>query len=113
MVQIEHVEAVADLDAIVSVDGVDGFIIGPYDLSASVGKPGAFDDPEVAGLFDSVSEAIQRSAKPAGVHIVHPDLEALLRRIEEGFRFIAYGDDMVFYNAVVNEVAGHVRGVRP
>ena len=43
IVQIEHHEAIKELDAILQVDGVDGTFIGPYDLSGSVGKPGEWD----------------------------------------------------------------------
>ncbi len=39
-VQIEHYRAVEQLDSIMAVDGVDGFIVGPYDLSGSLGVPG-------------------------------------------------------------------------
>ena len=41
IVQVEHIEAVKHLGEILSVPGVDGFIVGPYDLSASLGHPGA------------------------------------------------------------------------
>lgn len=43
IVQVEHIEAVNNLEAILAVGGVDGFIIGPYDLSGSLGVPGQFD----------------------------------------------------------------------
>ena len=47
IVQIEHIDAVKNIDEIFSVPGIDAFIIGPYDLSGSLGKPGAFDDKDV------------------------------------------------------------------
>ena len=43
IVQIEHIDAINNLGKILSTDGVDGFIVGPYDLSASLGFPGQFD----------------------------------------------------------------------
>ena len=45
--QIEHVDAIKNLEEIVLADGVDGTIIGPYDLSGSMGKPGKYDDSDV------------------------------------------------------------------
>ncbi|MDD5454079.1 MAG: aldolase/citrate lyase family protein, partial [Candidatus Ratteibacteria bacterium] len=47
IVQIEHIEAINNLEAILCTSGVDGSIIGPYDLSGSLGCPGEFDRPEV------------------------------------------------------------------
>ena len=112
VVQIEHVDAVRDLQRILDVDGVDGFILGPYDLSASVGKPGEFEDPEVKAIFTEVASAVHSAQKPAGIHIVHPDPDALRAQIAEGYRIIAYGDDMVFYSAAVDRVAAQVRECR-
>jgi 2-dehydro-3-deoxyglucarate aldolase len=98
IVQIEHVDAVAQLDDILSVDGVDGFMLGPYDLSASVGKPGQFHDPEVMAVFDQVAAAVETAPKAAGIHVVHPDPDQLRERIGQGYSLIAYGDDMLFYS---------------
>ena len=55
-VQIEHREAVRNIDAILQLEGLDGICIGPCDLSASYGKTGRFDDPEVAAAIDFVRE---------------------------------------------------------
>lgn len=49
IVQAEHIEAVRDIAAIARVPGVNAVLIGPYDLSTSMGKPGQITDPEVRG----------------------------------------------------------------
>lgn len=54
IVQIEHIDAVRNLDAILRVPGVDSVCIGPYDLSGSMGKLGQTSDPEVAGVIDEI-----------------------------------------------------------
>ncbi len=54
IVQIEHYEAVKNLESILSVPGVGSICIGPYDLSASVGKAGRLRDPEVVALIDEI-----------------------------------------------------------
>ena len=46
IVQIEHIDAVDNLESILSVAGVDGYIVGPYDLSGSLGIPGEFEAPK-------------------------------------------------------------------
>jgi len=96
IVMIEHIDAVQRIDDIVNVDYVDGFIVGPYDMSGSIGKPGEFDDPQVQELLDHVTDVIQRHRKPGGYHVVHSDHELMHRRIREGCRFMAYGTEMVF-----------------
>jgi 2-dehydro-3-deoxyglucarate aldolase len=101
IVQIEHIDAVRNLDAILAVDGVDGFIVGPYDLSGSVGHPGAFDHPAVQEALREVGRVAKSSSKPAGYHIVQPDVSLLAQRISEGYSLIAYGDDMVFFATTV------------
>ena len=68
VIQLEHIEAVKRLDAILAVPGVDGILVGPYDLSMSIGKPGAWDDPEVAALFDECCRRVKASGKTLGVY---------------------------------------------
>ena len=55
-VQIEHRDAVRNIDGILAAPGVDGVCIGPFDLSASYGKTGDFRDPEIAAAIDLVRE---------------------------------------------------------
>jgi len=96
IVQIEHHQAVGNLTDIVAVDGVDGFIVGPYDLSGSLGIPGQFDHPLMREQISKINRVIRSTSKAAGYHVVHSNPKELRKRIDEGYRFIAYGDDMVF-----------------
>jgi 2-dehydro-3-deoxyglucarate aldolase len=91
---IEHIDAVNAIDSILSVPGVDAYIIGPYDLSGSMGRPGELDYPEVQTAIGEVLEAGRRLGKPGGIHVVEPDLEQLRRNIETGFTFLGYGLDI-------------------
>ena len=56
IIQIEHRVAVAHLDEILRVEGVNYAVLGPMDLSLSVNKPGQLDDPEVADMIETVFE---------------------------------------------------------
>lgn len=94
IVQIEHKEAVANLERILTVPGVDGFIIGPYDLSCSMGLPGQFEHPDFVDVMRKILETGNRLGCPAGLHIVEPDLQRLEQTVADGFKFIAYGVDM-------------------
>lgn len=94
IVQIEHIRAVENLEAILAVDGVDGFIIGPYDLSASLGIPGQFDRPEFIQAMNRITETKEHTDKAAGVHVVEPDPAAVAGKVAEGYSFIAYSVDI-------------------
>jgi 2-keto-3-deoxy-L-rhamnonate aldolase RhmA len=109
IVQIEHIEAVKNLEQILAVPGVDGFMVGPYDLSGSVGHPGDFNHPAVREAMAEVARVAKSASKPAGYHIVQPDTKLLKQKIEEGFSLIAYGDDMVFFR---EKVAAEFDGAR-
>lgn len=94
IVQIEHRDALDQLEAILSVPGVDGFIIGPYDLSCSMEMPGEFEHPEFKAAMGRILSTGLRLGCPAGLHIVEPDQTRLQQTIKEGYRFIAYSVDM-------------------
>jgi 2-dehydro-3-deoxyglucarate aldolase len=93
IIQIEHIEAVNQLEAIFAVAGIDGYLIGPYDLSGSLGFPGKFDHPLYLAAMDKIGETARRHQQTGGVHVVEPDPEQAQKFIAEGFRFLAYSVD--------------------
>lgn len=99
IVQIEHIEAVKHIEAILSVDGVDGYIVGPYDLSGSMGLIGQIDHPDVEAAIKQVEVAAIKLGKPGGVHIIEPNPNELKNRINQGFNFIAYSLDIRMLDA--------------
>lgn len=99
IVQIEHKDALDNLDEILTVPGVDGFVVGPYDLSCSMGLPGQFDHPDFVAALARILAAGKRHDVHAGLHIVEPDARRLRGAIEEGYRFIAYGVDIRYLDA--------------
>jgi 2-keto-3-deoxy-L-rhamnonate aldolase RhmA len=99
IVQIEHTDAVERLEEILTVPGVDGFIVGPYDLSCSMGFPGQFEREEFRGAMRRIREASHRRGCPGGLHIVEPDPAQLERALGEGYSFIAYSVDFRILDA--------------
>jgi 2-keto-3-deoxy-L-rhamnonate aldolase RhmA len=97
IVQIEHIDAVNDIDNILAVEGVDAFMVGPYDLSGSLGIPGQFENPEFLAAMKKVSDAMTRIHGVApGFHVVPPDVDLLDTKIREGYTFLAYSLDILF-----------------
>ena len=96
IVQIEHIDAVNNIEEILLTEGVDGFIIGPYDLSGSLGIPGEFDDSKVIKALEVVKKAAKKCKIISGFHVVPPETEQLSDKIHEGYRFLAYSLDTLF-----------------
>ena len=91
LVQIETVLGLQNLEAIASVDGIDGVFIGPGDLSAALGHLGNPKHPEVLAAIDDAIARIQACGKAAG--ILTGD-EALARHyVQQGCLFVAVGAD--------------------
>jgi len=90
---IETAEALDNLDAILSVEGLDAIYIGPSDLSLSLGCKPSFDDvdPKAAQAIDYVLERAQAHGVIAGIHNGAP--EVALARVQKGFRFVTVGSD--------------------
>lgn len=101
--QIEHIEAVNNLEEILSVSGIDGIIIGPYDLSGSMGKPGQYNEPDVKEAIQRVEDVCKKMNKPLGYHIIQPDSVELNERIEKGYTFIAFSLDFLFLGEKARE----------
>ena len=94
--QIEHIDAVENIDEIVEVEGIDGTIIGPYDLSGSMGYPGEFERDDVKEAVDRVLQRCLAKGFPSGFHVVDTDPTKLQAKIEQGCTFLAYGIDYFF-----------------
>jgi 2-dehydro-3-deoxyglucarate aldolase len=95
---IENQRAVQDLPAIVAVDGLDALLIGPYDLSASIGRTAQFTHPEFEAQMSRIREVTAAAGMPCGVHVVQPSPDELRARRDAGFRFLAYSIDSVMLN---------------
>ncbi len=93
---IEHVRAMDELEEILSVEGLDAVLVGPYDLSASLGLTGQVDHPQVTQTIQKILKVAQEKSVPCGLHIVEPSLEKLKQAVENGYRFLAYSVDTVF-----------------
>lgn len=101
IIQAEHIDAVTRINEIVDVEGIDAVFIGPYDLSASMGKIGMVDDPEVVAAIDRVADACRRQKIALGFFGVSAD--SVRPWIDKGYTLICAGVDAGFVTAGANE----------
>jgi 2-keto-3-deoxy-L-rhamnonate aldolase RhmA len=94
LLQIEHIESVNNLEAILKVEGVDGIIIGPYDLSGSLDKLGKVQDKDVIEAIDHIRQLCQKANLPCGIFTLQT--EAAQAYLKQGFRLVALGIDTYY-----------------
>jgi 4-hydroxy-2-oxoheptanedioate aldolase len=96
MMVVEDALAVKNIDEILAVDGMDSFVIGPCDLSFSLGVPMQLDHPKVKDAIQTVIRAAQKAGKPMGTAVYggdmfHPD--TYKRFVDQGFNLLLVGGD--------------------
>jgi len=99
---IEHVNAVDSLREILSVEGLDAILIGPYDLSASMNLTGQFDHPKFCKTVDLIRMLADEMSVPIGMHVVEPSRAQLKNCLDGGYLFIAYSIDAVMLQSIAN-----------
>lgn len=108
IVQIEHKKGVENIDDIVDVEGIDGAMIGPYDLSASYNVPGELEHPIVVNAQEKVKKSAIKKGVALGTHVVWPIIDKVEGKIKDGFNFIAYSTDMIMlqyhFSSAVKEI---------
>ncbi|MGZ5495456.1 MAG: HpcH/HpaI aldolase family protein [Candidatus Aminicenantales bacterium] len=106
--QVEHIDGVRAIEAIIDVPGVDAVFIGPYDLSASMGKPGRIQDPDVREAIRSVASACAAKKVPVGIFTA--GIPASAEALREGYTLVCSGIDVGLYS---ESAAAILRGLKP
>ena len=112
IIQLETVKAFENLEAIVSVPGVDVAWIGHYDLTVSMGIPAQFDHPRLMQAMDDLVGACQRYGVAPG--FLTPTQESAAYWISKGFRMISMGCDIAVFLDAMRKFRTYVaRGGQP
>jgi 2-dehydro-3-deoxyglucarate aldolase len=102
--QIEDIQAMDALDEILETPGLDAILIGPYDLSGTMGLAGETRHPKVlAAIDDIVKKAHQHQIAP-GIHLVEPNEAVLAEARRQGMQFIALGLDTLMLSQTAKQV---------
>jgi 4-hydroxy-2-oxoheptanedioate aldolase len=110
---IETAKALDNLDAIMSVEGLDAIYIGPSDLSLALGCRPVFDDvdPKAQEAIDHILERAKAHGLVAGIH--NGDPVGALKRIEKGFQFVTVSSDARLMAAGAQQVIAKMRATLP
>lgn len=110
LLQCEHVDSVNNLNEILDVPGISTIICGPMDLSASVGKPGKFTDPEVVELMQRIIDTCKARHMPFGLSI-GMDLDLVKFWIEQGASFVSMGTPADYFWTMSKDVIAQARAI--
>jgi 2-keto-3-deoxy-L-rhamnonate aldolase RhmA len=105
VLQIEHATAIANLQQILAVPGIDALFLGPYDLSASLGVPGRTDAPAVKQAMTKFRVACRAAKMPCGIFA--PSNAVAKRYLKDGYTLLAVAlDALLLLKSVKSEIAG-------
>lgn len=108
IVQAEHARAVENIEAIVRVPGVDAVLVGPYDLSASLGKMGQLDDAAVVTAIRRVTDVCRAAGMPLGYFGVTAAAVAPYAAL--GYTLLVAGVDTLYLANGAKALLGELRG---
>lgn len=111
VIQAEHILAVQNIEALVRVEGIDAVLVGPYDLSASMGLAGQVDHPEVQAAIEHVRAACQESGMPLGVFAT--TAKRASQFLSQGFALLAVGSDALFLSQAAGSTIQQLRDLEP
>ena len=101
---IEDVKAIKSLNKILKVKNLDGILIGPYDLSASMGIPGKFKNIKFKKAINQIKTSCKNHKISCGLHLIDPSYQKLKEYIRQGYNFIPYSTDTYIINQAVEKL---------
>ena len=93
-----------NLDEILSLDEINGFMIGPYDFTASMDMHGQFDNPLFLEKLNIINDVNQKYKKTQGFHLIDPDPVAFKKLLNDKYNFIVYSIDTKHLNSSAEEI---------
>ena len=101
---IESKDSLKNLEEILSAKIVDAVLIGPYDLSASLGINGQFENTKFVDAVKKIINMSKSYKTAVGIHVVDPSINEVKNKVDEGYQFLAYSLDSVMLRAKAEEI---------
>ena len=100
---IENIEGIKNLDEILSVQGLDAILVGPYDLSSSLKITGQFNHPRFKKAIKQIIDKTKKKKITLGIHVLQTSIKEVKAQFRKGFKFIPYGTDALLLNkSIIN-----------
>jgi 2-dehydro-3-deoxyglucarate aldolase/4-hydroxy-2-oxoheptanedioate aldolase len=109
--QVEHIDGVRAIESIAGVAGVDAVFIGPYDLSASMGKPGRIEDGDVREAIGRVASVCRAVKVPVGIYA--GGLPAAAKALADGYTLVCAGIDIGLYTESAAAILRELKPITP
>ena len=94
IIQIESIAAVESIDTLLANEWIDGVMVGPYDLSGSLGIPGQITHARVTEACRRVIAACRKHRKACGTHLVEPTESTVRGALQAGYTFVVLASDV-------------------
>jgi 2-keto-3-deoxy-L-rhamnonate aldolase RhmA len=94
IIQVESIAAVNNIDKLLAFDEIDGVMVGPYDISGSLGVPGQTTHPSVIEASKKVIEACERFGKSCGTQVADVDEHNVQALFDLGYTYAILGSDL-------------------
>ena len=112
IIQVESIEAVKNIDKILEFDEIDGVMVGPYDISGSLGVPGQLDHPKVIEASRKVIESCKKFGKSCGTQLNDPNPENIKSLFSLGYTFAILGSDLFILWKWAEQMRGIMKSMR-
>ena len=112
VIQIEHIDAVNNIDDLLAVPGIDVYCLGPNDLSGSLNKLGEHDDPEVRAAIETVAKKVVASGRILGSSGGY-SAESFARWMDLGVKWINVGGDVSSLLQTSRQILEDARSAAP
>lgn len=112
IIQIESIEAVNNIDEILEFEEIDAVMVGPYDISGSLGVPGKLNHPKVLEASKKVIEKCRKYRKSCGTQLNNPDPINIKALYDLGYTYAILGSDLFVLWKWAEKMKGIIDSIR-
>lgn len=112
MIQVESIEAVNNIEELLAFDEIDAVMVGPYDISGSLGVPGQLNHPKVLEASKKVIDACEKYGKSCGTQLNDPNPENIQALFDLGYTYAILGSDLFVLWKWAEQMQGIIKSMR-
>lgn len=112
ILNIESVPAIENLDDILSVDGIDAVLVGPHDLTCSLGIPGQYDHPDFKAAVSKIIQKARAKNVGAGIHVFYSSgFNQEIEWAQQGANLIVHSSDILAFKQTLQKEIRHIKEI--